>query len=1404
MKQHVNGYGGLDKDSSYESIPNNKYINANDIRITTSNGESNGSFTNIKGNTLYFTIPQIGIGVSEIIGYTTIRNTIVLFIADDSNTNGWLYTVKYNDATQELMSGSPNMIYYSDALNFSKSKPIEAIGRFESSSIQRIYWTDYDEYIRSVNIQDPDLLTTEVGNIDIFPNVTYTFPRLQTIQTGGVFPVGEYQVTYRVRTVDGKETLIAPPSAMIHMTTSAENGTTSNEYIGAEKTLIANKALNIQIDTTDYVGKFKEIDVFLIFHETLEGLPTIKFIETKEITSANTNFLILNTENTIRDIEYLEYTSKVYAFQTCKTLTQKDGSLVVANIKSSSFSIQELLAPGETFDASTYRSRLVSPGIYETSTDVFNQEYNRDAHWDADWHNTKQFKYRASDGRLGGEGLNVKYNFHLEPYTMDGSIDEGIIKVADVPNGFPYDNHDLNDGYTNHNTSYPNMASPFLSGRLRGFKRGETYRIGLVGFNLKGETSFVEFIGDIKFPDISDIDTVDTINVPGVKNFPTARSVNGIHTIGYSLGLEFTLDFSSCPSVLDKITSYQIVRCKRELKDKRRIASGIVKNFYFARTITPEGGVSFNLIPPAPSGDNLFHLMPYAATVADGSITRESGTFTVLAQETGLKTDMQYASYLLGFYSPEISHGFQDVIATGGNLQNKPLLLTTGYCEEKAFTSVSDNSGAVGNELGEYLLDYRKTVKNIFGYTTAGDIERVKKLVNSQYTKMAHDSSSANAISFGLRTLRNWYAMFDHSAVGAHLNYPSPAANDTISQFSKGGTSLILETSKITNDPINNNTLGSISATDYFRNVDTDKNTSREFPIMDLMIPKSEIYGGFDQSILESNVFIPMSPVIKNSFLNPKVFGGDVFINMFAFQTGTVELDSTFYDNNDEYSINISRSEAIPVESAINSDIDRGSTLSRGVEYTYSTYPALAVLRQELNNSFGPYGTSSFMFAYNTVFSKEASDVTYFIKPNSNIFNETVNDIRAYLSNVKINGEIIDSWTKFGVNNYYDVDDYGPINKILNFNDNIYFIQDKALGVYAINPRAITTTSDGVPTQLGSGEGFGKHTYITKENGSIHQWGIKATSSGIFFFDAIHKKMFLVGQGTTPISEIKGIHSWLQTLPNAVFLRKENGGDNPILKKGITIGKDLINDELIFVFLGSGNFVNLETDTQYLTGTIVFIDSEYYVVLNTFTSTSPLAQAKIELLANSRMLDKSDKLFDTSIVYDELVQQFSSHYSQTPSIYIENGDILLSPNPLLPKNIYQHNKGNWGQFYGITKESSITLIINPESDFNKVLRTFEFNSVVRTDDKTIDRTQTITAFRIQTEYQDTAKIPFSVNRIKRKFDKWRVKIPRNQISTLKRDRLRESYFILTLYFDNTYNKEIIVNRLISHYDVQMF
>jgi hypothetical protein len=1523
MENGINGYQGLNLDIGYDSIQNTFYIDALNIRISTVKGESQGSVTNIKGNKFYFDIPVTGSWGDppanwtalnpEIIGSTSIRNKIIIFVADDSDSKGWIYELDYNET--DCAFNSLTLKYYAVDFNFKKSWPIEAVGRYESDCYRRVYWSDYNNFFRGINLEAPNLDNLPVGLIDIFPDLIFTLPLLTNVLGGGSLSTGTWQYTFRLITEDGKVTLMAPGSNLIHTVSDTEAETQSARYNGDRSGINSGKSHEVTIDTSDY-GFFKSIELIAIYYQDLNGTPAIYSIEEKDILEqSEVVFIHTGTEEEVV-IENFEYTLTRLAFNTVKTLTPKDNSLIVANIKGKSFDINSLLDGGETFDSRTKRFRadgsLPNPDTTDENKllNAFNQNYNKDAHWDVDWHNDEQYKFKADLTTLGGDSPNISYKFHLEPFWIDGDVQPGFANLGNLPQPTP----NLNDGYSYVNTTYPSEISPFMTGILRGYKRGETYRFGIIFYNNKGEASFVNYIGDIKFPDISEEDGV--VNTSNSVFFPLSRETSRLPSIAspgtiiteaYALGVEFTIDFSSCPSIIDdnKITGYQIVRLKRDTPNKRRLCSGIIKVGYEPLNIGPENPAFPNL--KGPNGEaSVIHLWNnepdygFNGTLYNIQTRDQNGAHTKWEP-----LEMPITGEYLTFHSPEISFEYDSKIAEQTILQNGTagLLITGLYAQypseryddaytpyeatgqffnasnqvtpdEYSFTIKEFYSSELDEDLGRFWDLRRKprTVIPVLKDSALRNIEYIKRWdnkVKSTFTNVNQEDDALLTAELegathnlaGKKPFRNYhiFANFDPSLVTYDLNAPlTMVGPDNISVLSKGATGILGNIEKYLIDPLENTSIPipEQSTADFFNSngysafptanpisaripyvgfsypyydtggatwqtftpttpADIDQLGFTSIPIVDTIIPKEEIYGGFSQDALEGNIFIPASPFIdidnvaayEHTF---KTFGGDIFLNMWTFQDIVTNLDRRFMSGG--YGNNLSTTTTLVVESELNIGLSFGSTIKTGVgRDVFGSTGNNERWRQETGNSETDYGKltedlrrNMYVDSYNEAYSREKSDLFFLIKPSDISLDCNKNDIRAYISNVKINEETLDSWTQFGANNNYDVDDYGAINKIVNFRDEVYFFQDKAVGAYSINPRAIVSTEDGIPTELGSGEGFQDHQYITNEHGSIHQWAVKKTDTGIYYYDAIHNKIFRISQGNEPLSELTGIHSFLNNFVGDIYLRKEDGGDNPILNKGAHITRDKINDEVLFTFLGTWQALPLEGNTTYFPGDIIQTSGgTYYEFVEEYTTTGIKEEDDliVEILPYTQ-IPVTLPASQWTIVFDELAQKFSSFYSGKPPIYLENGNILLSPDPLNRKGIYIHNKGNYGEFYDSLEDTSISLVINHKTDINKVLRFIEFNSIVRDNNKNIDREQTITGFRIHNEYQDTGIVPFSSGRIKRRFDKWRLKIPRD--SNNQRARLRSTHFVLTLYFDNTYNKELILNRIVSHFDLQIY
>jgi hypothetical protein len=806
----------------------------------------------------------------------------------------------------------------------------------------------------------------------------------------------------------------------------------------------------------------------------------------------------------------------------------------------------------------------------------------------------------------------------------------------------------------------------------------------------------------------------------------------------------------------------------------------------------------------------------------------DNASFAVLENSSGSSYIPQYFDYLrlgnyLNFYSPDVSYNNGIVSSNITNLGGNPCMLITG-----AYNQILENNppevDLTDQGLGENSYEYRRQWRNTVP-VTYNSKENIKNWELNKLITMEDTSDYTTKVTdlFSGYYMRNYWCIDDYTKADQPNNNPNnPQTGVTanpIPEIYKSGTSIVGQVRKIANDFFTGAPI-TPSAQDYFQAPGiikplnpvtsipfTNTQAQTAYPIVDAVLPKLEVYGGYSLNSLESNKFIPASPILDMGSTSPAVFGGDIFINMFLAQVGLTEFNTDFYGQF-KYRQDNSELITVPVESTLNLDLAHGSTYRTGVKYKFGGLNS-SILRQETNNSEAPYAKTLKMYDYNFVYSGEKNDLGFFIKPQ-NLLNCGENDLRAYLSNVKINEEVIDSWTKFGANNYYDIDDYGPINKILNWKDSVFFIQDKGVGTYTINRAAVTTTVDGVPTQLGTGLGFGKHVYHSKVHGCIHQWAVDATEMGIYFFDAFHRKIFTIqspSEGSPlslPISEVKGMHSWLQNLPSGVFTRKENDGDNPIMGYGVHITKDVINDEVLFTFLSKNFIKSLLRNTSYAMGDIILYNAVYYYVVNEFTTGNDTGTNVSLLYVNSIEATENQVFNSNTLVYDELAQQFSSRYTTTPPIWINNGNILMSPDPLANKKVFTSNKGSWGVFYDRLASTELTLVINPDADVNKVLRTLEFNSIVRDDNKIVDRAQSLTGFRVYNQYQDTNVVPFSPERFKRKFDKWRLKIPRDQNSTTQQGRLRSAYFVVTLYFDNSYNKELIMNKLVSYFDYQIF
>lgn len=352
-------------------------------------------------------------------------------------------------------------------------------------------------------------------------------------------------------------------------------------------------------------------------------------------------------------------------------------------------------------------------------------------------------------------------------------------------------------------------------------------------------------------------------------------------------------------------------------------------------------------------------------------------------------------------------------------------------------------------------------------------------------------------------------------------------------------------------------------------------------------------------------------------------------------------------------------------------------------------------------------------------------------------------DNRIYASRTKINGEKIDMWADYE-EEPIDVDGvYGPINNLVKFKDKVFYFQDTGFGVVAINPRTLIPDSSGTTLQLGVGNLLQDYDYVSTEIGCHNQSAMCQSDNAMYFFDIFKKKMYkFTGEGGGPLSDIKGMQSYFANELTGNILT----GDNPLTAEGgIAATYDYRFNEAVFTFKSDNNI---------------------------------------------------------TIAYNEQVGAFVGFYDYAPSMYINDGTIIFSPNPNSASVNYIHNEGNYCNFYGTLYPSTIEFVTNELPKNTKVFDNLEWYSELWNSGVDVPN-QTFNVLQCVNDYQDTGVVTlnpalqFPFRNVRRKERSWKMATPRNTT----RERMRDKYNQIKLTYNNTNNYRLVLHWVKSLFKV---
>ena len=1424
----------------------------------------------------------------SIIGWGVLEEQIVLLTTSNTNntptpvnTAGQIWMFNYDDSTNTITNLNGQFLNpavhlkYNNILNFSLFHEIEreTIGRRESSLRGNFYWTDNYNSPRVINLFNPQCPAIPVGLLDWKPEVDLSTPIITSVLSGGLLNSGKYQVAYQLYSIDGAASIYSPCSKLVPITDSSLNGQ-YYLYDGAPVETPSGKSLAVTVNNID--NRYDFLRVVLIEYSVLD-VPLINVVIDVPITGINMPFVISGGEPKI-PLTIEEFTNPLIFFDTVKSFTQKKNRLYPANVKTKVFDVN--------YDSRAYRfnsgqvARLYSKsGTFQDYNATIPTEladlYSLDDREDAvnpyndesgqvfgliptntynDWETSFQYKYQTDGSTLGGEGPNVSYKFTIQeirgdekflfpfdtvtnpPPSIGGLKDYAranspFVSVGFKPNStFNFGNPALaNMDYFSNN--WQSLKDPIRASLFDSYARGEVYRFGVVFYNKQGEESFVNWIADIRIPELGDgiLDNTDPTSDARLIRYDESAGDTRVYV--KALGVEFT--FTNLPQ---DVTGLRVVRVKREKADKTRFGTGILFGLLESKIM-----LSGSSIPT-----DCFHLMSF------------SNYDTTDAIPANPEIPLLYINNDLSDGESPVTGGIPSAPAHhGANVTNEFVKKCNNGLTVIKFPELDFNEYEINDatnvrfleayDFGDPLASFYETY--FTGVTTTGGREFFNQGVCywSDYTSGTRPSS-AFFIKLTHPSLMVGYATRTTSITSQTLLDVESVISSTFSSTkmsSKDYHHISIYTNPLseTDSTDTDWELSGFGTKSLFCDIDRTGVAPypkfNSFTIVALTRYNFGQYGGPWRSARYNNNYITCSDFLPIKIVSPtqtlKVFGGDIYVNYYSTTLGFFHWKESYsYTNATPSGLGqiynpVAESMSalalcFPSESSVNTEYRDQKYWNKDQVFNNNTGTSISNLAPiNSGTDFAKFLLDE--YAYNTAYSQQNNLKVYFPRPfNFNTDEEQPNWVLA--SEVKFDREIIDNWRKYLTNNYIALEGiYGPINKIINVKEALITAQTR--GIAQVSSEEVTSVADASSAavfQVGTGNVLARYDYISKVNGAFHQHSLVPGAAAAYFVDARTKKFFRITQGLEPLSDVKGLSAFFRKKLQGLILNS----DSILLNSGIHGAYDSKYNKVYFTFLNtitinytslnqipgtnqwilnnfSGNTLNVLDEGDLLTAG----NNQYQVVnIENGNLTIRLVSGNVGTLSR-----KEPCSFNFTVAFNEFLQAFESFYSFTPTLYLPTDERLLSANPHNVNNSgYLHNAGNYGVFYDkVPAQSSIQFIINfPEETKAKSFRidTLTFWSEVF-DNNGIDiPLETITGIVIENDYQSTASsllvLTPQINVVRRERG-WRINNIVDNLSPLPiKPYLRDVYSRVTIYYNNSNNRMFRLNDINTNITLSYF
>lgn len=1167
--------GGMNLDSDIIMVPNNQYRYAENVRIITDENGTTGVLQNIKDH-----IDIVGgkfINDDEIVLATATINEYGVVLTKVSNDGlNIIYRIHYLD------DGSvENKIILKAYLGYDtddKHNSIKMILNHESENNIKLYMSDKNHMIRTMNILndkyvqgnanvDENGILLNNGLLDIVPSANLVAPKITGLGYG-FHTAGQVQYAYALINLQGTSTLISPCSGLIQLTDN-NPGQDYNEIEGQNKGEYTGVSVIMSID--DIIDSYDICRIYRIKYEDNSEDPTITIADEVPI-NGNSITYEDRGDTSLSSVTIEEFNILYYNNFIAATIDKKDNRLFAANVTEDSWDVD--------YDARSYRvnkqkklkllsnssdasiEKQLTSDIEESRKMLQDIPSNHDCinpyNVYKDITDEDDYQYTISDKggiKLGGMGLNIDYSFTYVDIDLDtvgtaspsmGMSQDFInVKVKSIDNGSePCIVKDLEDDSKVSEIQLPNgiyprnYASPFYSLYFRGYQRDEIYRFGIVFYNDKGVTSPVHWIADIRMPNPQD--------------YPAYYITDYIKFKGKPLGIKF--DIRNIP---EEVVGYDIVRCDRTANDRTILLQGVLSDImnypHKFIDIGDELGNEFDYRPAIPLGyaslneEGEVDLKECMHTISGfGKLSAAESWYTVyrnkisqrlkalISTELDLNADSVidllkdcYVNYL--YKLGQCSRGVIDVsdfdLIDAGHYPAR--FITTGKTYKTYTSDIVDCDLRIGQPTTTKISE-----QDCYGLYIPYDIAYIPNLIGKRYKiydiqdKQKVNIDIEDAVLPDIMTADNitnkiaFYKTIDNVS---YLNIGHNQSNNGDKTLKSARGMYFGNCAVVSGD---------------FKNIYTKCNTAMDkfsFTVAAVNIKRNIYpYGGSTYSARSNSKYISTSSYSNSNTSQVITYGGDTYIGILDHKTCNV-IPKVSDDYNQEYR-QLNCVDYIPVETTVNVALMNGQSTGRSAKNNTDPTTNDSMIDPYLSTTIeggnlGDYHVQEKPYAaYNDAYSTQ-SKVKTFVPDDLYDIDNTEFGNRILYSDAKTNGEIVDSWSKFRVANYMDVDSsYGNISVLKTFKDKLLFWQSNSLGVASVNDRSLISDNIGELT-LGTGGILSRYDYLTIGNGTdiVNDSSIVNSESNLYWYDPNKKEICALSDSVYKLSKQGTVQTYLNS-----------------------------------------------------------------------------------------------------------------------------------------------------------------------------------------------------------------------------------------------------------------------------------